>query len=76
MLRMPVPMTEIQRVRSTSCISKEWGWHDLTFVKKLSILKSTTNYTGCPKNGVLTVHYGVEEISMSEKVIRTFVIGA
>jgi hypothetical protein len=34
---------------TTSCearvvFSKEWGWHELTFVKKLSILKRTTNY--------------------------------
>jgi hypothetical protein len=22
-------------------------------------------YTGCPKNGILTVHYGVEEITIN-----------
>jgi hypothetical protein len=51
----------------------EWGWHDLTFVKKLSDLKSTTNYTGCSKNGVLTVHYGVEEITVNvRKMLKKF----
>jgi hypothetical protein len=24
-------------------------------------------YTGCPKNGVLTVHYGVEEITVNDR---------
>jgi hypothetical protein len=36
-------------------------------------------YTGCPKNGVLTVHYGVEEITvnarkMLEKFYRTYLL--
>jgi hypothetical protein len=30
--------------------------------KIILLIKEKTNYTECPKNGVLTVHYGVEEI--------------
>jgi hypothetical protein len=30
-------------------------------------------YTGCPKNGVLTVHYGVEEITVNvRKMLKKF----
>jgi hypothetical protein len=30
-------------------------------------------YTGCPKNGVLTVHYGVEEITVNaRKMFKKF----
>jgi hypothetical protein len=30
-------------------------------------------YTGCPKNGALTVHYGVEEITVNvRKMLKTF----
>jgi hypothetical protein len=32
-----------------------------------------TAYTGCPKNGVLTVHYGVEEITVNvREMLKTF----
>jgi hypothetical protein len=27
-------------------------------------------YTGCPKNGVLTMHYGVEEITVNARKIK------
>jgi hypothetical protein len=47
------------------------------FKFKTSILRlftSVTNpYTGCPKNGVLTVHYGVEEITVNaRKMLKKF----
>jgi hypothetical protein len=30
-------------------------------------------HTGCPKNGVLTVHYGVEEITVNaRKMLKKF----
>jgi hypothetical protein len=30
-------------------------------------------YTGCPKNGVLTVHYGVEETTVNvRKMLKKF----
>jgi hypothetical protein len=33
----------------------------------------TVHYTGCPKNGVLTVHYGVEEITVNaRKMLKKF----
>jgi hypothetical protein len=32
-------------------------------------------YTGCPKNGVLTVHYGVEEITVNVRKMLKNPIG-
>jgi hypothetical protein len=33
----------------------------------------TIKHTGCPKNGVLTVHYGVEEITVNaRKMLKKF----
>jgi hypothetical protein len=35
--------------------------------------KALYAYTGCPKNGVLTVHYGVEEITVNvRKMLKKF----
>jgi Mg2+ and Co2+ transporter CorA len=31
----------------------------------MASLKKNSLYIGCPKNGVLTVHYGVEEITVN-----------
>jgi hypothetical protein len=36
-------------------------------------LLTLLSYTGCPKNGVLTVHYGVEEITVNvRKIFKKF----
>jgi hypothetical protein len=36
-------------------------------------LNSTFTSTGCPKNGVLTVHYGVEETTINvRKMLKKF----
>jgi hypothetical protein len=37
------------------------------FVKLNQIKEKVALYTGCPKNGVLTMHYGVEEITVNVK---------
>jgi hypothetical protein len=39
---------------------------------KLHVCKTIIS-TGCPKNGVLTVHYGVEEITVNaRKILKKF----
>jgi hypothetical protein len=36
-------------------------------------LNNNSIHTGCPKNGVLTVHYGVEEITVNaRKMLKKF----
>jgi hypothetical protein len=40
---------------------------------RISNTPCITKYTGCPKNGVLTVHYGVEEITVNvRKMLKKF----
>jgi hypothetical protein len=36
-------------------------------------MKTASSYTECPKNGVLTVHYGVEETTVNvRKMFKKF----
>jgi hypothetical protein len=43
------------------------------FVKLNQIKEKVALYTGCPKNGVLTMHYGVEEITVNvRKMFKKF----
>jgi hypothetical protein len=40
---------------------------------ELFLLLDKPQHTGRPKNGVLTVHYGVEEITLNvSKMLKTF----
>jgi hypothetical protein len=42
-----------------------------TSVQKITLILNF--HTGCPKNGVLTVHYGVEEITVNaRKMLKKF----
>jgi hypothetical protein len=42
-------------------------------IKLILRKKNCFSYTGCPKNGVLTVHYGVEEITVNvRKMLKKF----